>query len=344
MALSEDQINECVARYERERDRYEKLANHVYETCLDIVNNKLTVRATVHRRTKDPRSLKNKITKNRVKFDDVEDFFKKISDLAGVRITTYRESDRSKVVKEIESQFTKDPNKDQITELKDKTDPGKHYRATHCQVVLTEDNLDGNNANLRNTTCEIQVCSLLAHVFNEIEHDLQYKELNGELSSTEKSLLDQIGFLTKAGDISIEQLLIATEDRHKNRNGNFVDVYDFITRMRDRAPQFSENSAPLFEIITELGFNSPEALNRLQEDLNIQDERQKLDKYLAAEGKNQLIEKNTSDELLVAILPNIYEKIIEKYPAGQGKGRPSRIAQIAYAYKRMIDQEKAAQK
>lgn len=338
MPLTDEQINECVIRYERERDRYEKLANAVYEICLDIVNNKLTVRATVHRRTKDPRSLKNKITKNKQKYQDVEDFFKNISDLAGVRITTYRESDRGKVVQEIESRFTKDPNKTDITEIKDKLEAGRHYRATHCQVVLSEDSLDGSNANLRNTTCEIQVCSLLAHVFNEVEHDLQYKELNGELSDAEKSLLDQIGFLTKAGDISIEQLLQATENRHKNANGNFVDVYDFIARMRHMAPNFAENSGPLFDIITELGIKNPDDISRITAGVNKDQELINLKSFLEGEGRNNLLEVDTSDGLLVSLLPNIYPILIQKYPAGQGKGRPPRIGQIAYAYKRMLDQ------
>lgn len=337
MPLTEEQINECVSRYERERDRYEKLANSVYEICLDIVNNKLTVRATVHRRTKDPRSLKNKITKNKDKYESIEDFFKKISDLAGVRITTYRESDRKKVVAEIEDRFKKDPNKDEMTEIKDKQEQGRHYRATHCQIVLHEDFLDGGNANLRNTTCEIQVCSLLAHVFNEVEHDLQYKEMNGQLSETEKALLDQIGLLTKAGDHSIEQLLQATENRHQNANGNFVDVYDFIARMRSLAPNFAENSGPLFDLITELGIKNPDDIKTKTDGIDPKSEIDNFQQFLINEGRKNLLEKDTSDYLLVNLLPNIYTSIIEKYPAGQGKGRPTRIGQIAYAYKRMKD-------
>lgn len=337
MSLSEDQINECVTRYERERDRYEKLANIVYAQCLDIVNNKLTVRATVHRRTKDPRSLRNKITKNKDKYKNVDDFFLKISDLAGVRITAYRESDRAKIAAEIESRFEKDPTKDSITEIKDRTEPKRHYRATHCQIILKETHLDGQNENLRNTTCEIQVCSLLAHVFNEVEHDLQYKELNGSLSTTESLLLDQIGLLTKSGDTSIELLLQATEDRHKTANGEFADVFDFIARTRYFSSRFSENSGPLYDILRELNIKTPDDLQQLILGIDKEKKIEEFSNFLKMEQKPNLFEPDTSDELLVCILPKIFDKIISKYPAGPGKGRPPRIGQFAYAYNRMIE-------
>jgi hypothetical protein len=53
MPLTNDNIRDAVLRYEREYDRYSKLADVVYERCLRIVDES-GVRATVQRRTKKP--------------------------------------------------------------------------------------------------------------------------------------------------------------------------------------------------------------------------------------------------------------------------------------------------
>lgn len=100
MPLTNEQITECYERYVREQDRYVKMAEVIYERCIDIVQKKLTVRATVQRRAKNPKSFLEKLkkAKNKEKYQSVEDVFENISDLAGVRIATYLESDRETVV------------------------------------------------------------------------------------------------------------------------------------------------------------------------------------------------------------------------------------------------------
>ena len=49
MPLSDQDISQCYERYLREHDRYVKMAEVAYEKCLEIVQKKLTVRATVQR-------------------------------------------------------------------------------------------------------------------------------------------------------------------------------------------------------------------------------------------------------------------------------------------------------
>jgi hypothetical protein len=61
-----------------------------------------------------------------------------------------------------------------VPEVKDKQreTPENFYRATHCEVFLPPVDLVGTYANVASVPCEIQVCSMMAHVWNEIEHDL----------------------------------------------------------------------------------------------------------------------------------------------------------------------------
>jgi ppGpp synthetase/RelA/SpoT-type nucleotidyltranferase len=348
MSLSDQQITECTERYMREYDRYAKMAEVVYQKCLDIVQKKLTVRATVQRRAKNPQSFADKLKKQkfRDKYDSVDEVFSGISDLAGVRIATYLESDRQQVVDEIIKEFSGQENGNPTVIVKDSPELGKHYRATHCQVFLLEEDVVELNKNLRATTCEIQVCSLLAHVFNEIEHDLQYKPLSGELSQAELEFIDQLGLLTKAGDLTIKRLLAETDERLSQRKGEFDDVHDFVARMRKELgmdTNFSANAGQLYEELEALGLNSPDAIEQAVcldggsiKDISTE-EFDALQRY--AEGKDiELLETGSSDVLLSGILKSKVDLILDSHPMGRGKGRPSRLAQIAKLYKQMKEE------
>ena len=325
------------------------MAEVVYQRCHDIVHKKLTVRATVQRRAKAPKSFIDKLRKDehRNRYDSVDQVFVGISDLAGVRVATYLESDRQQVVEEIRKAFVGKDKEDPIIEQKDRDGQGRHYRATHCQVFLPDEDLTGSNENLRGTTCEIQVCSLLAHVFNEIEHDLQYKPLSGKLSEPEREFIDQLGLLTKAGDLTIKRLLAETEERLSHGTGEFDDVYDFVARMRkelDVGVDFSGNAGQLYDELEALSVNSPESIkdavcyDKKSISEVCQEEYERLKEY-DQENHKDFLEDESSDFLLAGILRNKVDDILARHPMGRGKGRPSRLAQIAKMYKEMIDQD-----
>ncbi len=347
MALNDQMIDEAFERYKREYDRYHKLAELVFQKCLDLVQKKLTIRATVQRRVKDPISFKEKLKKdeNKSKYSSVDEVFAGISDLAGVRIITYLESDRESVVNELSKEFI-GQGVEQIPEIdvKDKKEPGRHYRATHCQIYLPDEDLSGKNENLKGTTCEIQVCSLLAHAFNEIEHDLQYKPLSGTISDLEFKLLDQLGLLTKAGDITIKSLLDAADIRLKERTGEFSDVHDFVVRLRDILELdngFSNNAGQLYDELIQLGINSPEKINTelIENNETLKDvavsEYQKLKQFALESNCEYELEDGSSDILLAVLLRKFTQQILINHPTGRGKGRPSRLAQIARTYNEM---------
>lgn len=350
MSLTDEDIKECSARYSREYDRYLKMSEVVYEKCQEIIKN-LAIRATVQRRAKNPKSFADKLRKpeRRSRHHSVDDVFKNISDLAGVRIATYLESDREPVVEAISKEFTGLNTPEPSIEVKDKGESQQHYRATHCQVYLPSDELTGSNENLKHTTCEIQVCSLLAHVFNEIEHDLQYKPLSGELSTAEQELIDQLGLITRSGDLAIKRLLSETDDRLSHKTGDFEDVYDFVARMRtdlNLGTKFSNNAGQLYDELMDLDIRTPDALRATicgsGEDLLqiAQREYEQLSEF----EKNrpvQLLEKGSSDLLLVALLKVKHKEILKRHPTGRGRGRPSRLTQITKLYNSMVKKSNA---
>jgi ppGpp synthetase/RelA/SpoT-type nucleotidyltranferase len=347
MPLTLEIIDEAVTRYRREYDRHLKLSEFVAAKCRRIVEDN-AIRATVQWRAKDPRGLDLKLRKyladdeRRHVFDSVDDVFEKIKDLAGVRITTYVENDRSKAVSQVEAAFA-GPGDDHSAVTSEKDSHQSFYRATHCQVILQEDELVGAYENLERTSCEIQVCSLLAHVWNEIEHDLGYKPLTGELSAEEEQALESLGQITQGGDGIINGLLMANERRLAQTQGEFLDVHDFVVRMRDSlsdVPDFSANSGQLYEELLALGLNTP---GRIAEALFGEDPSQ-TSLELAERLKHHLEERQdevvsvdpgSSDRLLMLLLLDRAQAVIERHPAGRGQGRPPRIASVARRFLEM---------
>lgn len=344
--MNDNLVDETVRRYIREYDRYKKLADIVFGICQNIVRKNLTIRATIQHRAKNPTSLAEKIRKS-TKYKSVDSVFEGISDLAGVRIITYQEADRSKVVDEIQRIFAGRDKKKVRTEVKDKNgNNGKYYKATHCQVALPQEYLI-DNFSLKDTTCEIQVCSLLSHVYNEIEHDLQYKPRTGNLSDEEKLLIDQLGLITQSGDITIRRLLEATNERLKQHKGEFLDVHDFAVRMGELlevGKTFSNNAGLLYDVFVDLKLSSPEAIlsaliDKGEELFEVADlQYDVLSKYIKSQKIKITIEKKSSDLLLLLLLRKKVFHIVENHFFTSENDRSSRLLGIAQAYKEMISE------
>ena len=84
-------------------------------------------------------------------------------------------------------------------------------------VLLKDEEAVGQHQNLKGLGCEIQICSQLAHVYNEIEHDLRYKPLTGALSKNESELLNALARLMEVGDTIISHTREAVDARQKER-------------------------------------------------------------------------------------------------------------------------------
>ena len=349
MPLLDSVINDAFLRYRREFDCYEKLAKFVARKCEREIIRANTLRAAVTARAKGPDKFRGKLEKkykDEVSLTTADDALRRVTDLAGVRISTYLEADRTKVVEEIKKLFDGPDGNPVHVDVKD--DPEKYYRATHCQVSIKKDDLDDDTSNLEALTCEIQVCSMLAHVWNEIEHDLVYKPTTGVLSEREKDSLKTLALNTLGGDLVIKQLFEANAERIKLAQDSaapFIDVYDFVARIRDFFPdsnQFGAYAGQLYENLNALGFDTP---TKIHDEFLTGDYReessqilQQLRAYLAGIGDDAvLIEPESSDALLVLLLRKRLDDVLENNPMGRGKGRPPRIGRIASRYKAMKD-------
>ena len=159
---------------------------------------------------------------------------------------------------------------------------------------------------------------MMAHVWNEIEHDLGYKPLTGSVSEQERSLLVSLGFAVRQGDITIRNLFAETERRQREHGGIFTDVYDFVARVRGWFPDidFGRNAGPLYEALQPLRLVSPESIRKLitvPEPMAVAAQNV-LDEFaakLAAKGDSRFtLDRDSSDLLLVLLLPKVATYIV----------------------------------
>ena len=226
--MSVEQIDEIVQFYmHNTMFRLEKLIPIITE-CLEVELKRNGIPARVTARVKKPASVQGKLikwtessSKNKGRVTSPEATLLEMSDLAAVRVMTYTESDRSKVYDLVTKKF-KNPDglKDFGTEILEdnpriKQDNKNHYRATHMQICLREDHLSKGEAATLRDSCELQITSMLAHVWNEIEHDTIYKEKSGKLSNEEQRAINSLGLLTQTGDNIIQSLLASRDIREK---------------------------------------------------------------------------------------------------------------------------------
>lgn len=238
-------IDAAVERFWRETDRYEKLARFVGETCRSLLETN-GIRGTVQWRAKAGDRLRAKLLKylrsgeHAADFVDVDSTFRILKDLAGARITTYVETDRARVIDLIQERFSGfAADATIVPDVKDQ--PFGFYRATHCMVRVRDEEAVGSYQNLRGLACEIQVCSQLAHVFHELEHDLRYKPLSGDLSTTQNEFLNALARLMEVGDTIINQTLDASS-RRLARQAELRPTNENDARLREqRLPLLSDS-------------------------------------------------------------------------------------------------------
>jgi ppGpp synthetase/RelA/SpoT-type nucleotidyltranferase len=319
MRISDDTIKKAVQRYHREYDRYLKLCARVAEICRTEVVEGNAIRAQVTARAKSPKSLEGKLRRfaasGTKSIPNVESVFDQVRDLAAVRIATYEQRHEDEVVQFVCKRFANGTGCPPANERKDKnkSDPNNFYRASHIEVFLPESDIVGTYSNVVDVPCEIQVCSMMAHVWNEIEHDLGYKPLAGTLSEQERNLLVMLGQSVRVGDGTIASLFAETERRQKEQGGAFTDVYDFVARIRVWFPEtdFGRHAGALFEALQPIRLVTPDGIRKvldLPEPMTDQARMAVRDfegKLKARGEKRFALEGNSSDLLLVLLLPKI---------------------------------------
>lgn len=203
--LLEPEIETITNQYIREMARYEKAAATVAERLRRELRAEARLRHLISFRAKHPDDLREKLRRKRddprYTFEHLRnDLNSVVTDLAGCRVVVYIPDDEQRVIALVDRVFRSPERSDARPEPYHK-DSG--YRATH-RLVLASESVD--DLSIQGALCEIQVTTLAAHLFNELEHDVTYKDHGQKPSAEEQRILEEILWATKLSDRASDRL------------------------------------------------------------------------------------------------------------------------------------------
>lgn len=210
--LDERVIEELVERYMREIARYEKAATAVSDRLRRELRAEARLRHLISSRAKHPDDLGEKLRRKAADARYTEAALRKnlndvVTDLAGCRVVVYAPEDEVRVVELIDRKLATAARGDARPPPIERS---TGYRATHRLVLAGQDDLA-----LFGAICEIQVTTLAAHLFNELEHDITYKEHGQAASRDECLFLADIRRVTELADRQVGHLFAARRDATK---------------------------------------------------------------------------------------------------------------------------------
>ncbi|QET02988.1 hypothetical protein FOB72_13645 [Cupriavidus pauculus] len=340
-STSGDIIAQFIGRYRREFDFFEQ-AGRIVAQQLEAQLESSGIRAMVTSRAKNPKRLEAKVRQRGVdkKYAAVEDIFADIVDLAGVRVALYFPAERSEVDKIIREKFFLN---EEPKEFKGTSGPASYrkrftgYWATHYRLQIQESTLADANKRFSEARVEVQVASVLMHAWSEVEHDLVYKPLQGELSEDELAILDELNGMVLTGEIALERLQRAAEVRLSKQGANFENHYDLASylvkyvRAKDEDPSTEPvvgDVQLLFRLLKILNISNPDDLAPYLENLSPGSEsrpvsEQIADRIVAADPERyNAYALARKQETTQEAAPRIYGHTSTSVPAHEGVIHP----------------------
>lgn len=174
MAIIEDReirIGNLIKEFDNKKYKYDEFEKCLNNLLLQLVK---TTDAAVHAvssRRKGRDSFIKKINKPGKAYAEISE----VTDLVGIRITTYFESEVDKIKAIVEQELEIDI--DNSVDKRKLHDPDRFgYMSLHYVVKLKANRLKlPEYSNFKGMKAEIQIRSILQHTWAEIEHDLGYK-------------------------------------------------------------------------------------------------------------------------------------------------------------------------
>lgn len=266
-------IDDFISRYRREFDFYDQAARLVAQQIEQQLQGS-GIRAMVTSRAKNLDRLFQKVQQRDEvhRYVSVGDIYDDIADLAGARISLYFPGERQEVDKIIKSHFDLLAEPKVFSGSSGTPSYGKRfsgYWATHYRIRLRGKSLTEAQERYSDARVEIQVASVLMLAWAEVEHDLIYKPLQGDLSEDEYAILDELNGLVIAGEVALERLQRAAERRVGREGGSFANHYDLAAFLLESARPLLVDPASeaalgrvdiLFELLKRLNLATPAQL------------------------------------------------------------------------------------
>lgn len=145
-----------------------------------------------------------------------------LTDISGVRVILYLNSDVSKVGDIIESTFNVDSKNSMDNEYRLSSDK-MGYRSVHyvCDIGA-ERNALKENENISGLRCEIQVRTMLQHAWAELAHDRNYK-FGAQLPLPIQRKINLFSSMLEIADEGFTEIVNAIEEYKKSIDNNNLD-------------------------------------------------------------------------------------------------------------------------
>ena len=275
-------IEEFMDQFVKERQLYEDHCQQAEKTVKELIKQK-GIMGIVSSRVKAPDRLREKLIKRdreEKNYQTVDDIFRDIPDLIGLRVALYFPGDIKNIGELLKQEFVIRKSKEfparvdnfddclaqGFTAYKRRRYPGYDerrfdgYCAAHHHICLP--NPPGEILEF-NPIMEIQVASLLMHAWSEVEHDLAYKNKKGEVSREEYEVLDEINGLVLAGEIALQRLDQLSRRRIESENAPITTPYalqSFLEKWQDdhgRSGRYLGNVEILFKLYSQKNMLTP---------------------------------------------------------------------------------------
>lgn len=170
-----DSTKNIIEKFDSEQELYFDFTNKVHLLISDLLEESGVRVHSVTCRIKDKNSLLKKLAKPGHSYVHLSD----VTDIAGIRITTFFADEVDRVAKLIEEEFAIDLVNS--TDKRAALDPDRFgYLSLHHVASLADERTNLTEyRRFNNLKVEIQTRSILQHAWAEIEHDLGYKTALG---------------------------------------------------------------------------------------------------------------------------------------------------------------------
>lgn len=289
-----DLTNQFIENYKKKIPFYEntgRLAAAQLESALQAAG----IRAMVTFRAKAPARLKAKVnrrnSRRQTPYKNMREIYEDIVDLSGVRVSLYFPGDRDKTDDLIKDLFTVLECKQFPEQSKPPTYAKRFsgYWANHYRAKMKEESLPASQKKYAAARIEIQVASLLMHAWSEVEHDLVYKPLQGNLSEEELAIIDELNGLVLTGEIALERLQSAGNKRILDKNTSFGSQYDLASYLynylsnnfrREDVELRMGNIELLYKLIRQLEMNSVKEIEPVLKSVKFEKDRRNISQQI----------------------------------------------------------------
>jgi ppGpp synthetase/RelA/SpoT-type nucleotidyltranferase len=192
-------MKEIIEIFRNNVEIYDSFKERIVNLLKDLISNSQLTIHQIDSRVKTIESLTSKLVK-KDKYTDISE----ITDIVGIRVITYLESDVDKVESLVRKEFDIDLKNSIDKRLLDVSEFG--YRSLHLVASLSPSRLAlSEYKRYSGLKFEIQIRSILQHAWAEIEHDLGYKSKSA-VPETSVRNFNRVAALLESADIEFDRL------------------------------------------------------------------------------------------------------------------------------------------